>query len=59
MEVFYADAGQLAPNDDGEPAEPGWYWHACFPNCAPESEPFGPFPTDTAALAAARSFYAE
>lgn len=32
----------------------GWYWHACFPGCLPDSVPFGPFPTYAEALADAQ-----
>ena len=37
--------------DDGaEPLEPGWYWHACFPGCLPDSGPSGPFKTEQDAI---------
>ena len=41
-----------------EPAREGispgfWYWY-CFPGCIPDSDPFGPFDTESAALADAR-----
>lgn len=32
----------------------GWFWVACFPGCLPDSEPFGPFDTEEAALTDAR-----
>lgn len=35
----------------------GWFWHACFPGCIPDSEPIGPFATRAEALADARSTY--
>ena len=30
--------------------EVGWYWHACFPGCLPDSEPSGPFATEKEAI---------
>ena len=32
----------------------GWYWWSCFPGCLPDSEPMGPFDTETEALADAQ-----
>jgi len=32
----------------------GWYWWSCFPGCLPDGEPYGPFSTETEALADAR-----
>lgn len=41
-------------NDDRPPLPmpAGWYYDYCFPGCLPESEPFGPYDTEEAALAA-------
>ncbi len=33
----------------------GWYWWLCFPDCLPDSDPFGPFPTEALALADAQN----
>ena len=30
----------------------GWYWWTCFPGCLPDSDPFGPFATETEAVEA-------
>lgn len=35
--------------------EPGWYWWTCFPGCLPDSDPIGPFATESDALADAQS----
>ena len=32
----------------------GWYWWSCFPGGLPDSDPFGPFDTEAAALADAQ-----
>ncbi len=32
----------------------GWYWWSCYPGCIPDSDPFGPFDTEAAALADAQ-----
>lgn len=32
----------------------GWYWWACFPGCLPDSDPVGPFDSESEALADAR-----
>jgi hypothetical protein len=40
---------------DGVPQEAGWYHWPCFPGCLPDGDPVGPFETETAALADARS----
>ena len=55
-EVFYADAGELGEDGDGDPRLAGWYWWACFPGCLPDSDPSGPFETEADALANARDF---
>lgn len=36
--------------------ESGWYWWSCFPGYLPDSEPFGPFATETEALADAQDW---
>lgn len=42
-----------APHDHGRSCN-GWYWQPCFPGCLPDSDPAGPFETETEALADAR-----
>ena len=32
----------------------GWYWQSCFPGCLPDSEPVGPFTTESEAFSDAR-----
>jgi hypothetical protein len=32
----------------------GWFYWYCFPGCMPDSEPYGPFETEAAAIAAAQ-----
>jgi len=32
----------------------GWFWHACFPGCLPDSDSNGPFATKAQALADAQ-----
>lgn len=39
--------------------EPGWYWRPCFPGCLPDGEFTGPYPTEDAAIEAAREDCAE
>jgi hypothetical protein len=34
--------------------EHGWFYWFCLPGCLPDSEPFGPFPTEDEALADAQ-----
>lgn len=54
-EVFYANTGELHIDGmDDEPSEAGFYFWFCFPGCMPESEPYGPYPTEQAAIDAAR-----
>lgn len=33
----------------------GWYWWSCFPGCLPDSDPIGPFDTETEAVADAQN----
>lgn len=59
-EVFFYDGLRVAEGDcwadeDGNPMPAGWYWWACFPGCMPEGSPVGPFDTEDAAEADARS----
>jgi hypothetical protein len=37
-----------------EPCKAGWYWWFCLPGCLPDSEPYGPFKTEEAAIRAMR-----
>lgn len=61
VEVFYLSEGDAADfwgqndlvNADNMP-EAGWYFWFCFPGCLPDSDPFGPFATEDAAIEAAR-----
>lgn len=39
---------------ENESIEGGWFFHFCFSGCLPESSPFGPYPTQSAAIEAAR-----
>ena len=55
-EVFYADAGELGEDGDGDPRLAGWYWWSCFPGCMPDGDPCGPFETEAEALEDARDF---
>ena len=32
----------------------GWYWQSCFPGCLPDSDPVGPFKTESEAFSDAR-----
>lgn len=40
--------------EDGEPLRCGWYWQTCLPGCLPDSDPVGPFRSESAALRDAR-----
>lgn len=58
-EVFYHDGERYSDDDcwadcDGEPLPAGWYYWVCFPGCLPDSDPFGPFDTEEAAIQDAR-----
>jgi hypothetical protein len=46
FEVFWSD--------DTEDSGAGWYWHACFPGCMPDGDPFGPFARSSQAYDEAR-----
>ena len=59
VEVFYVSASEASNRvatyayggeSDGM-TEPGFYWWTCFPGCLPDSDPFGPFDSEAAALA--------
>jgi len=55
-EVFYLSASE-ACDVVGEDAGAGWYWHTCIPGCLPDSEPSGPFATESEAVENARSTF--
>lgn len=46
FEVFWSD-GEDVPLIEAR--TPGWYWHACFPGCLPDSDASGPFGTSVQA----------
>lgn len=55
VEVFYVSkTGTPWEDSEGNRLEPGFYWWTCFPGCMPDSDPFGPFESEEAALADAR-----
>lgn len=59
VEVFYHDGKRYSDDDcwsdgDGEPLPTGWYYWFCFPGCMPDSDPVGPYDTESAALEAAQ-----
>ena len=39
--------------------ESGWFYWFCLPGCMPDSEPYGPYETEAAAVAAARDEYGD
>lgn len=49
-EVFYLDGDETPLDSDGENMKPGYYWRNCQPGCMPDSDAFGPFPTEAEAL---------
>lgn len=55
VEVFYLETGEMRDEFD-EPLEAGWYWWTCFPGCLPDSDPSGPYETESDAIEAARDF---
>ena len=58
IETLYRTVAENAADgwldDDGDPLPEGWYWWSCFPGCLPDSDPIGPFDSETAALDDAR-----
>lgn len=58
VEVFYRREGETTwTAEDGEQIDngPGWYYWFCLPGCLPDSDPMGPFDSESAALADARA----
>ena len=53
VEIFFSDEQVDA---DGEKLDPGWFYWFCLPGCLPDSDPFGPYSTADAALAAAQDY---
>lgn len=54
VEIFYHD-GNVATEFDNDTDShfgmaTGYYWWACFPGCLPDSDPYGPFPTEQEAV---------
>jgi hypothetical protein len=56
-EVFALDGSinDDVANEFGEPLPAGWYYWYCFPGCLPDSDPVGPFDTESEAISAAQS----
>jgi len=50
IEVFYKESGVNWQDGEYQPIPAGWYWWACFPGCLPDSDPIGPFDTESAAI---------
>ena len=45
----YANSAFSEPVDN--PADlVGWYWQACYPGCLPDSDPIGPFQSESEAI---------
>lgn len=49
FEVFWHD-GRVDDPEMEESFPPGWYWHACLPDCLPDGGAEGPFATSRDAL---------
>jgi hypothetical protein len=49
VEVFYDEA--WAKNKSG-----AWFYWYCFPDCLPDSEPIGPYPTEEVAIKAVHDY---
>jgi hypothetical protein len=58
-EVFYHDGSADMVDFDGEPLEAGWYFWTCLPGCLPDSDPFGPYESESAAIEAAQDSAAD
>ena len=65
VEVFEVYPDEIVPDSrywpEGEEEEDvdadelsGWYYWPCFPGCLPDSDPIGPYKTESEALEAAR-----
>jgi len=52
VEIFY----QVAQDDEDKFDGPGWYFWFCSPGCLPDSDPFGPYESETDAQNAARRY---
>lgn len=52
IEVFYASQAEI--DLSGLDGSPGYYWWSCFPGCLSDSDPIGPFTTESEALADAQ-----
>ena len=48
FEVYLYDPGQTGS------LPKGGYWQSCFPGCLPDSDPVGPFKTESEAFSDAR-----
>jgi hypothetical protein len=62
VEVFHFDGKRFAEGDcwadeDGNVMPAGWYWWTCQPGCMPDSDPNGPFDSETAAVDDAERSY--
>jgi hypothetical protein len=55
VEIFEVDGG----SHDGTLTPGMWYYWFCFPGCLPDSDPFGPYDTQAAAIAAVRDEWSE
>lgn len=55
LEIFRVRRGDKIEAPGGGYLACGWYWQTCLPGCMPDSDPFGPFKSETQALADARS----
>jgi len=57
IEVFYLSPMEAAYNsmnpthsNEFTPFESGWYWWSCSAGCLPDSEPIGPFDSESEAF---------
>jgi len=56
VEVFHISRGDGYYDEDGCLRETGWYFHYCFPGCLPDSDFYGPYPTQQEAIDGAREY---
>ena len=60
IDVFYRTRKENRADNwtdsDGQPLGAGWFWWACFPGCLPDSDPFGPFESESEAIDNCKGF---
>ena len=63
VEVFHMSRAEVQlvgwVDAEGDAKEAGWYWWCCLSGCLPDSDPYGPFTSESEAVSDMRDYFSD